>query len=202
MKNVLTIFILIFFTKSYGQSKIYGVVKDELSKKNLIGTYINLLKLDSVSTYKSVNFFNEPYIQSDSFYKVVDRVLTDTNGYYQFISSDSGIYKIQGYFEIDEHSSHHFCEGESYETKSFKKDYDNTIEKLFTLHVTCEYDSTKNLSSCPKCNRDDSVLLIRYGMWLMDIDATPDEKEYFYDGYCDFPRCRATKFCKRCKLRF
>jgi hypothetical protein len=201
MTKALTIFIFLCYTNSFGQSKIYGVVKDEISKKNLIGTYINLLKLDSVSTYKSINFLNEPYIQSDSFYKVVDRVLTDTNGHYQFVNLDTGIYKISGYYELDEHHSHHFCEGEFYETKSFKNYSDNIIEKNFTLHVTCEYNGTKNLSSCPKCNRNDSVLLIRYGLWIMDIDVTPDEKEYYYEG-CEIPRCHPTKFCKRCKLKF
>lgn len=199
MPTILMIFIFFCYINSFGQSKVYGVVKDEITNKNLNGTHVYLFKFDSVHTYNSNNIYNEPYIQSDSIFKLIDSFYTDTSGSYQFELLTDGVYRIFGIYKLDKDETTITYSAERYRSVSFIIDEKGIIKKNFSLHVTCEFDSTRNLYKCPKCNKKDKVIEIRYGLWTL---LEPDKEEYYYDGNCSPLRCSPTKFCKKCKLKF
>ena len=158
---------LFLFATSFGQTKIDGYVHDLNTLAPLYNTRITLSILDTIKFnpdgFDSLSFqiFNTD-TRYDTVYKKIKTVRTDSNGYYFFDGLLPNTYKLSAFHRTKEVKPGYF-EGESYDTSGIRIKGDCNITRSFKLHVTCEYDSTKDLKQCPICKKSDKVLLIRYG---------------------------------------
>lgn len=203
MKFVCTLFSFLFSLVCLAQNRLAGYIHDEVTGKPLSGTRVTLSVLDSVKFYPqrldslTLQVYNID-TRYDTVYKRLKSSFTDSNGYYFFDSLETNFYELIAFHRTKEIRPGTW-EGEFFKKVGLHLDGSCGMEKSFQLHVTCEYDSTKNLSHCPICKKKDKLLLIKYGMPAYPFKPEPG---YYYNGYCEVDRCHPTKRCMRCKHEF
>ena len=201
MKLQTLILSLLFSCFCHSQARIEGTVHDEITGSPLKGTRIYLLVFDSLvfrperlDSFMLVTYNKDT--RYDSVYTRIKMITTDTNGYYLFDSLPEDIYKISAFHRTLEIKPGSW-QGESFQELGFLLKNKGSVNHSFTLHVTCEFDSTKQLTHCPICHKKDKLLLIRYGLHI-----GKEEPGYYYNGLCTPPRCHPTKRCMRCSHEF
>lgn len=187
------------------QGQIEGYVVDETTKKPLVHTSISLWIMDSIRHNSIPKDKADPSVFSpfgrpnliDTFYKRVQRVISDSTGYFLFKSLEPNIYEVSAFHVIGQRFGHNY--GEFAKLPAVYVDCDSKIKQTIQLHVFCEYDLTKDLTHCPKCKKKDKILIIRHGLYP---PGSEEEPGYYYTGYCTVENCSATKRCMRCKYEF
>ena len=203
MERFFLLGLLFISNSSFSQFGISGHVYDLNTGKPLCGTRMTISTLESVKAHKldrnSILFLVDPNRDSvyyDSSYQKLESIFTDSNGYYLFNCLDSNIYCLSAWFKTTELRPGIWL-GESFDTTGIRFIWNSKIDISFALHVTCEYDSTKDLLDCPRCHKRDKVLPIAYG-----LTGFPQEPGYYYNGNCSPPLCHPTKRCMRCEYEF
>jgi len=204
MKRLFFLFIILLVSSlSYSQARVFGYIHDEITGKPLEGTRVTIFLLDSIQAHTRPKddiwfqiYSNLDSIYYDTSYKKLESIFTDSHGFYSFDCLATNIYSLSVFYKIKEFKPGIWT-GECFDTPGIQITSGSQIQKSFKLHVTCEYDSTANLTHCPKCNQGDKVLPIVYG-----LTGPPDEPGYYYSGNCSPNRCHPTKRCMRCNLEF
>lgn len=204
MKVCFILISFLIFTECRGQTKLDGYIHDLNTQAPLKGTRVALSVFDTIKfspdSFDSLLFaIYKIDSRYDTIYKKLKTTFTDSNGYYSFDDLSSIIYQLSAFHRTKEIRPKVF-EGEYYDTSGIKIKDDCNISISFTLYVTCEYDSTKNLTHCPKCKKEDKVLPIRYGLIPYPVEKL--DVNYYYSGYCVIERCHPTKHCMRCDRDF
>jgi hypothetical protein len=204
MKRTFFLFVILLVSSlSYSQAKVFGYIHDLITGKPLEGTRVTLSLLDSIQShvrskddiwFRIYSSFDSVYY--DTSYKKLETTFTDSHGFYLFDCVVANIYSLSAFYKINEFKPG-IWSGESFDTSGIQITSGSQIQKSFKFHVTCEYDSTANLTHCPRCNQGDKVLLIVYG-----LTGPLREPGHYYNGNCSPERCHPTKRCMRCNYEF
>jgi len=198
IRNIILLTLFPIF--AYSQLQIEGSVLDKTKGTSLPNSRITLylFQRDSLIIVDSSEYnpFRSTYF--DSIYKKIDRVFTDTNGYFLFTNLYPGVYKV-----IAENLLKKTERGIYYEEQEAViysiLNCDSSFKRNIYLSVFCPFDSTKNLAVCPICSKQDMLREFRYGLPSFPLN---DENKYIYTFDCSPPRCRPSKYCVRCKHEF
>lgn len=195
------IILLLFPFLSHSQVQIEGKVLDKIKGTPLPNRCIILSQFDrdTVMVIDSTEFhpFRESY--TDSVFKRCDRIFVDSNSNFLFRDLPTGVYKITA-LDLRTTTPIGFFYQERESVIISAKVPGEVIEPVIYLSVFCPYDSTRDMTVCPKCGKDDKLRIFVWG--LPEVNSHFNDQKYIYTGDCSPPRCVPSKYCVRCKLEF
>ena len=205
-RSFLTIFACLILTECYCQtSSVSGSVLDITTQKPIAGANVNLL---SKITEKNVAGLKN---NSDSAYKTVAAVTTDTSGTFIFQNINWGQYSLSCFYKMN--SEKMFLKLAVFENfgrndidTNFNVQQGKNYVHTFYLMVACPYDKTKDLDYCPNCTKKDMVQPILWGLPVLDDDGNwlsgKNIDDYYLGGCEPDIWCNPTKHCNRCNIDF
>ena len=93
--------------------------------------------------------------------------------------------------------------GYVYDFSNIESRKSDTIQIEIPYSLTCKYDKSKNIKTCPICNKVDKVIPIVYGL-IVDVVKKGEEakKKAYKSGGCVITGCDPNWYCERDKYEF
>ena len=198
MKIPFIILLILYRSILFGQS-INGKLIDIETKKVLSNGNVYLAIPDKTKDTSDIYYWEQKK------YKILYTIKTDSFGVFSFKNIAPAIYTLLAYYKMPKVERFDF-EGcvQGIDSNIIIKQNQNYF-KTIELPVVCKFEKTKNQKFCPKCKKTNKVLMIEYGLPILEYDALGNlkPKPKVYNGGCVMDAyCNATKYCGRCKLEF
>ena len=200
MKYLLVTFFLLI-NNCYGQT-VYGSVTDTETGMPLEGAEIYLVSNKPSTRSKADVIYFDGFMYR--YFKSKVKTISDSSGKFKIVNIDPNLYSLVVSYFITPPKYKVFGVRQAVVT-DLRLKRDSSIERNFTLEVTCPYDKTKDQTFCPRCKKGDKVVTIINGLPMFDSTGNINGKpmsEYHLAGCIVDSYCNPTRHCNRCDLDF